>query len=134
MHVPRDGPGFPWPLEQHRLEPSLKERTDTLVPPIEPNAVGRLQPMHRGTEVCFQGGKHHMKGILHQRVGVHLHPVALAHDPQQFQQLRLARRLPEQRPPFDPTGRHMIPSARQLNSQGSRHAAIEPPAATLRQM
>ena len=74
MHIIARGPqiAIAAALHQLRLVASAEHMPKLLVPVIEPDGIGALQPGHPGDQVCVGGFQHQMIVVAHQAIGMHL--------------------------------------------------------------
>src|ERR1051326_7237460 len=53
MNIPAEGQRPLFWVDQHGLEPPLQQVTAATVPPVEPDTVADVEPLHRSAQVCF---------------------------------------------------------------------------------
>ncbi len=83
---------------------------------VVPDAVAGVQPLHGPADIPFRRFDQQMVMVPHQHISMKDDAVALDHPFQQFDEMLTVAIHMEKRPPPQPAGRDMVPSARHVMS------------------
>ena len=107
-HITADLKQIPLLLNQDRLEPTLKEMADSLVPPVEPLGVDSVKLPHPGGKPAIHRLDHQMIMVGHQAVSMAPPVVALIDVPEQIEEVASIGINAEDGAPLIPAGRRMV--------------------------
>ena len=108
-------------FDQMRLEPPLKEVSDSLMAVIIPDGIGRLEPTHRSCQVAPWCPNDQMVMIGHQAIDVYNNAEPLGHLPQGLQKQSPVFVRTKDPPPLVASGGDMINGPFKFYSDGSCH-------------
>ena len=114
-------------LNNHRLESSLKQMSNATVPPIEPDAVTDVEPLHSAGQVGLGGFDQLMKMVVHQHISMNSDAESFRCLGEQLQEMETIRIVAVNGLALVATGRDLVTTAWPLDAQGSCHGAYRNP-------
>ena len=101
-------------FDHHGLEAALKYVPGSEVPPVPPDAISHIEPLHRSAQVGLRRAHHQVVMVIQEHVSVHFHRLQLDHLAHQLQEVPPIPFIKKDPLPVVPPGRHMIPAVLEI--------------------
>ncbi len=108
-------------FDDHRAKAALEEVTRSVVPPIKPDTVADVEPLHGTAQVGARCFDEQMIVVIHQHIGVDTNREALGGLRQQFEEVSAIGLLPVDRLSLIASRRDVVTSAGPFDTQCSCH-------------
>ena len=100
-----------------------------VVPPVKPDAVADVEPLHRAAQVGLPRFHQQVIMVVHQHLGMNPQPEPLGQLPQQLQKTRAVGVLPVNGLSLVAASRNVVAPTRTLEAQCPCHPPSQPPPA-----